>query len=277
MQEFLPFQETVTRKRKYDISQKSIDIPLKFFVFELLYFNGKSYLNEPFVSRRQILNKIIKKSENITNKTIALAAETRVVDSRQIEKEFELAIKDNLEGIMVKKDSGIYQPGARGWNWIKYKKSYATRIGDTIDCVVMGYDTGKGKRVGFGIGAFLVGVYDDKNDQYLTIAKIGTGLTDAEWRQLKIKCEKSRLRPAFGGRGKIQSVPNNYQVDKLMECDLWVKPEIVVEIKADEITVSPVHSAGYALRFPRLIKFRDDKRPQDATSLTELLAIYKKQ
>ena len=149
----------------------------------------------------------------------------------------------------------------------------------------MGYDYGKGKRAGFGIGAFLVGVYDEKADKYLTIAKIGTGLKDEEWRQLKVKSEKL----------KVAKKPLSYDVDKLMECDVWISPKIVVEIKADEITRSPVHTAGrklkasksgsayevdvagYALRFPRLVRFREDKTQEEATTLKELHKMFKSQ
>jgi DNA ligase-1 len=131
----------------------------------------------------------------------------------------------------------------------------------------MGYDLGKGKRTGFGIGAFLVGVYDQKNDGYLTVSKIGTGLTDEEWGEMKKRCE----------RLSTKKMPTAYQVDKLTQCDVWVEPQIVVEIKADEITQSPVHTAGYALRFPRLVQFRDDKKPSDATSASEISALYTKQ
>ena len=131
----------------------------------------------------------------------------------------------------------------------------------------MGFDLGKGKRVGFGIGAFLVGVLDEKNEQYVTVAKIGTGLTDEEWKELKAK-------------SKIQitkSKPINYLIDKMMECDVWVEPKIVVEIKADEITKSPTHTAGLALRFPRLERFRDDKNPQEVTTIEEVRKMFQRQ
>jgi len=205
--------------------------------------------------------------------------------AKEIEEYFETQTEKGLEGIMAKKLDGVYRAGARDFNWIKYKRSYSGKLTDTIDAVVMGYDLGQGKRTDFGIGDFLIGVYDEKKDKFVTIAKIGTGLTDEEWRQLKVKSQKS----------KVKSKPTNYDVDKAMECDIWVIPKIVVEIRADEITRSPVHTAGrvmgpsktgaalevkeagYALRFPRLEHFREDKRPADATSLTEIGKMYKNQ
>ncbi|GAB4219177.1 MAG: ATP-dependent DNA ligase [Candidatus Microgenomates bacterium] len=263
---FLPFQQTVQRKRKYEIEKIAKDIPLKLFAFELLYKNGKNYISEPFVKRRKVLEESIKTKKDLENETVLIANQEKVKDENRLEELFDKAIKNNLEGIMAKKIDGVYKPGAREWNWIKYKKSYSSKINDTIDCLVMGYDFGKGKRTDFGIGAFLVGVYDEKNDQYLTVAKIGTGLTDDEWRQLKLKSQKS----------KVKTKPDNYLVDKTMNCDIWLEPRIIVEIRADEITKSPVHTAGFALRFPRLERFREDKKPQDATTLTELLSMADK-
>ena len=280
---FLPFQETVQRKRKYHIQEKALEIPLKMFAFELLFLNGNDYINKPFEQRRKALEKQIKLSGDIFKDTLLLSPE-KIADNDQIlEEEFDDAISRGLEGIMIKKIDGVYQPGARGWNWIKYKRSQSSKIDDSIDCLVMGYDVGKGKRSGFGIGAFLAGVYDDKHDIYRTIAKIGTGLSDIEWVELRKRCDHiaSNQRPAL------------YEVDKQMNVDVWVKPKIVVEIQADEITRSSVHTAGrvmqatksgkgsevkasgYALRFPRLKRFRDDKKPEQATTLSELKQMYK--
>ncbi|MFH0864364.1 MAG: hypothetical protein V1858_04755 [Candidatus Gottesmanbacteria bacterium] len=217
---------------------------------------------------------------------VIMLSELSVVDKpEEIEKIFQDAISRGLEGIMAKRLEGAYQAGARGWNWIKYKRSYRGKLEDTIDAVVMGYDYGQGKRTGFGIGAFLIGVYDKKSDTFKTIAKIGTGLTDEEWRTLKVESSKQ----------KVTSKPKNYDVDRAMECDVWVEPKMVVVIRADEITRSPVHTAGramqltkagggmevkipgFALRFPRLENFRDDKSPEDTTSLKEMEKMYEAQ
>ena len=264
---FLPFQETVQRKRKYDIEKMAEKIPLKLFAFELLYVDGKSFINEPFLKRRRALEEAITTTRNVAKHTVLLADQEEVTDDVRLEKLFDEAVAKGLEGILAKKIDGVYKPGAREWNWIKYKRSYSSKIQDTIDCLVMGYDLGRGKRTGFGIGAFLAGVLDEKKEQFLTVAKIGTGLTDTEWRELKTKTQKLR----------ISKKPNNYSVNKMMNCDVWVKPAIVVEIRADEITKSPVHTAGLALRFPRLERFRDDKNPGDATTLKEIEKMSKNQ
>jgi len=282
---FLPFQETVQRKRKYDISAKAKEIPLKLFMFELLYLNGKNFLKVPYLQRRRELEKVLKLSGDIFKDTVLTTPERVISEGNELEILFDDSVSKGLEGIMAKKLDGIYQPGARGWNWIKYKRSYSSKIEDTIDCLVMGYDSGKGKRAGFGIGAFLVGIYDEKTDAFLTVAKIGTGLSDEEWKELKKRAD----------RFKSEHKPTLYSVDKQMDVDAWVKPMMVVEIKADEITRSPVHTAGrkmkpsksgsalevevpgYALRFPRLVRFRDDKKSDDATSLKEVEEMFKRQ
>ncbi len=264
---FLPFQDTVQRKRTYNIEEKAKEIPLRLFVFELLYFDGESYIHRPFSERRKKLESIISPKSTAKKNIVILAPHTLLSDPYEVEKSFDGAVEKGLEGIIAKKLDGLYRPGAREWNWIKFKRSYSSKIHDTVDCVVMGYDSGKGKRTNFGIGAFLVGVYDSVNDRYVTVSKIGTGLTDNEWREMKSRCEMVT----------IPKIHATYVVDQLMQVDVWVDPKIVVEIKADEITKSPVHTAGFALRFPRLVRFRDDKLPSDATTSLEISALYTKQ
>jgi len=282
---FLSFQETVQRKRKYNIEEKSKEIPLKLFAYEILFLNDKNLIHHPFNQRRKKLQSVIVKKKDIFKKTILLSSQYIVKEEKKLEFLFDEAISYGLEGIVAKKLDGVYQAGARGWNWIKFKRSYSSKIKDTIDCLVMGYDMGKGKRASFGIGAFLVGVFDEKNDAYVTVAKIGTGLSDEEWRLLFQKCQIV----------KVKKQPKNYLVDKTMKCDFWMEPKIVVEIRADEITRSPIHTAGrkmkpsktgeareidipgFALRFPRLERFRDDKNSNEVTTLYELESLYQSQ
>lgn len=278
--EFLPFQETVQRKRKYDIDKMAKDVPLKLMCFDCLYIDGKNLINEGYQDRRNQLMKILGKGDRLV-----LSEEKIVDDPQELDLIFQDAIAKGLEGIMAKKLDGIYQAGARGWNWIKLKRSYQGKLEDTVDAVVMGYDDGQGKRSGFGIGDFLIGVYDRESDTFKTIAKIGTGLTDEEWRTMKKRCDERRS----------EKKPARYDVDKMMECHVWVKPEMVVVIRADEISRSSIHTAGrtmvtsksggsqevqtpgFALRFPRLVGFRDDKSPDDATSVLEIEEMFKLQ
>lgn len=256
---FLPFQETMQRKRKYDIEEMSGKIPLKIYLFDVLVADGKTVMLEKNSSRRKILESILLKGP-----VVQLMDRTAIDSADDIDEYFDRAIKDGTEGIIAKRTDGVYQAGSRDFNWIKYKKSYAaSALADTIDAVVMGYDLGQGKRTVFGIGDFLIGVYDEKTEKYLTIAKIGTGLTDDEWRRMKkeidVVCVKDK--------------PAEFDVRKEMYVDVWSEPKIVVEIQADEITKSPMHASGYALRFPRLVSWRE-KKPTDATSLKELLRLF---
>ena len=138
----------------------------------------------------------------------------------------------------------------------------------------MGYYLGKGKRAQFGIGAFLVGVYNKKEDIFQTIAKVGTGLKDADWKELKKNCDQFA----------VKNKPKNVVCDKNLYPDVWVSPEIVCLIRADEITLSPVHSAGktekelgFALRFPRFMGYREDKSPDEATTVKEIKSMFKQQ
>jgi len=172
----------------------------------------------------------------------------------------------------------LYEAGGRNFNWVKLKRHSDGELHDTIDCVILGYIFGKGKRTAFGAGALLVGVYDEKNDEFVTVSKIGTGLSDEEWKEIHKRADKIKVdhKPA--------------RVNSVIEPSVWIKPEIVIEILADEITRSPIHTAGtiinksgekeagYALRFPRLVSFRtSDKKPEDATTVKELTEMYNQQ
>ncbi len=274
---FVPFQETMQRKRKYDIAAKALEIPVKLFAFELLYCNGTSFVDEPYEVRKKELKRIVKKGD-----TLVYAQETVVADEAHIEDLFEQSVKLHFEGIIAKKLDGRYEAGMRGWSWIKYKKAMDSKLNDTIDTVVMGYTRGEGKRTSFGVGQFLVGVYDEKNDRFVTVSKIGTGLTDEQFREFI-----TRVKPL-----ETKTQPIQYDFDKLLTPDVWLMPQLVVEIACDEITRSAVHTAGrimtpsksgkafsvktpgFALRFPRLVRFRDDKKPTDATTVKEIARLY---
>lgn len=263
---YLPFQETVQRKRKYGIAEMSGKIPLKIFLFDVLVAKGKTVMEEENSKRRQILQEIVT-GEKDRKKTVQLMPRITANSVEEIEDYFSQSLAAGTEGIVAKKMDGPYQAGARDFNWIKYKKSYdKSTLNDTIDAVVMGYDAGQGKRSDFGIGDFLIGIYDGKLDKYLTVAKIGTGLTDEEWRKMKKMIDEI----------KTTEKPDNFEVNKIMNVDVWCKPKIVVEVKADEITKSPMHTSGLALRFPRLVSWRE-KRPEDATSLKEIEDMAKAQ
>jgi len=261
---FLPFQETIKRKRKYEVGATSKEIPLKYFCFDILFYNGQSWLKKPFRQRRRLLEQVLPKS----NQTIMLSPQIVTADPERLRCYHDEQIAKGLEGVVIKKWSAPYEPGRRGFTWVKLKSEKGKKgagLTDTLDCVVMGYYHGRGKRAAFGIGAFLVGARHGQ--EFLTVSKIGTGLTDNQWREMKRRCRGTELI----------KMPRNYQVDKNLFPDVWCEPKIVVEIEADNITRSPIHTAQYALRFPRLIRFRDDKDAFQATSLAELKKLYELQ
>lgn len=267
---YLPFQETVKRRRKHDIEEMAADLPLKLIVFDILYLNGVSLLDEQQNKREKVLSQLIR-SHNL--KSVTMIPERSMETAQQLNDYFLENITAGLEGLVVKRPDALYQPGKRNFNWIKLKRHEEEgQLDDTLDCVILGYYAGKGKRAAFGIGAFLVGVYDHDQDCFETVAKIGTGLTDDEWRALKKQCDAE----------KISHKLPNVMVNSTLEPDVWVVPKIVVMIRADEITRSPVHSAGrdhegigYALRFPRMMGPRPDKSADQATTVEELKSLFR--
>lgn len=296
-EKFMPFQETVQRKRKHDIAEFAIKIPLAIFIFDVLYLNGKSLLNLSAQKRREILEKTIKGIGG----NMRIAKQKLTGDHEVIAEELKNSLKLGLEGLVVKNLEVPYQAGSRGFHWIKLKAASgalvslrtatargAKKLPDTIDCVVMGAWRGRGKRATFGVGGLLLGILG-ADDKYYSISRLGTGLSDKQFKEMKIKTEK------FKSREK----PKEYVVNKEIEPDIWVKPAIVAEILADEITLSPRHAAGrshqsrgeprsigvgrkeqtrgYSLRFPRLVRFREDKNPEEATDIKEIVSMYKSQ
>ncbi len=268
---FLPFQETVKRKRKHGIEEIMEEMPLRVIMFDLLYLNGKEYLSCGHEERRKVLLKLFNKT---STDNLQVIEEVSIKTAKELEDYFAENIAAGLEGLVVKRPDAIYQPGKRNFNWIKLKRQEEGHLEDTVDCVILGYYAGKGKRAGFGIGAFLVGVFNPQEDRYETVAKIGTGLKDADWVELKKKCDKL----------KVSAKPKNVVCAQQLIPDVWTSPEIVVMVRADEITQSPVHAAGktesklgYALRFPRFMDYRADKSAEEATTPKEIEHLYKDQ
>ena len=259
-QKYHSFQITITRKRKYDILEKSKELPLHLKVFDCLYLDEKEIYNLPFIERR----KIVEEYFNIND--FVKATEIKITDDVNILEEVFLdRLALGFEGVICKDLNQPYKAGSRGYSWIKFKKSYKGNL-DTIDAVILGYDSGQGKRTELGIGALLVGIYDAETDKYYTIAKVGTGLSDDVIRELYERLEKKKLIK------KPEYIVSNIVVDN------FVVPEIVVEINFDEITKSPIHTLkldsnslqGIALRFPRLVKIRMDRSNKETTNKKEI-------
>lgn len=266
--EFFPFQVTITRKRKYEIEKRAKEAPLILFTFDILFINGKDITKRPYIERTAILDKIISKGFTIRR------AERNITDNpKELEKFFEENIARGTEGIIAKRLDAPYQAGARNFNWIKLKRSYKGELQDTIDVVIVGYFKGRGLRAQFGIGALLGAVYDDKNDSFKTIAKIGSGLSEEKWVEIRKMLDKIKLEHKAA------------RLDSEIKADVWTQPKYVFTVMADEITLSPMHTAGknkekagFALRFPRIQGWvREDKKAEDATTVREIEKLFKMQ
>ena len=262
--ELYPFQVTMKRRRKHNIAEMQKDNPLRFFAFELLYLNGRDMTIEPYERRREKLVELISGSKGIEPATMF-----RTTDAAEIERHFEEFVETGLEGVVAKRLDMPYTAGARNFNWIKLKRSYRGELADTVDVCIVGYFRGKGQRARFGVGAVLGAVYDPGTDTFKTISKVGTGFTEQDLQELG-----QRLRAI-----SLEHV--HARVESRMQADVWVEPRYVIEVTADEITRSPLHTAGqqddgmgYALRFPRAVDpLRDDKRPEDANTVAEVIAM----
>ncbi len=268
LEEYLPFQLTASRRRQHGIEQAAQELPLVAFIFDILYRNGRELTELPYEERLALADEVI------AGATVLLPAPIIKTDSVEVLTKTLLdSISKGLEGVVVKRPDSKYQAGARNFNWVKLKRHTSGELSDTVDLVLLGYYYGKGKRAEFGVGALLGGVYDAENDRFASITKLGTGLSDTEWRQIHERADKLQVdkRPA--------------RVDSILVPDVWLKPEVVVEVMADEITPSPRHTAGkvgdepgFALRFPRIVSFRNaDKRPEDATTVKEIAELFAQQ
>ncbi len=259
-QKFLPFQETIQRKRKHGVEDKVKEIPLKYVVFDILYKNGTDLVSLSLTERRKILLETIKEGE-----VIVVNEAVEIEDIKQLNAYFKTAVEKKLEGLIVKSPNDPYQAGARSYSWIKLKYADEKLLNDSIDTVIIGYYLGKGARTEYGMGGFLAGVLDKNKNEILSITKVGTGLKEDDWKFLKSATDKIQ----------IESPLPNIKIPKKFVPDIYVKPEIVVELGADEISKSKEHSAEYALRFPRLIKFRQDKSLKDITTIEEIKHMFK--
>jgi DNA ligase-1 len=268
--EFLPFQEVSRRRgRKTDLERMAKEFPVTLFTFDCLLRGAEDLTAHPYRERRKALESILQPNDGIRWATV------RITDSaKEAESFFDEALQAGCEGLMAKALESTYDAGARGFQWIKFKKEYSAALNDTIDLVVVGAFAGRGKRVGT-YGALLMAAYDKGADVFRTVCKLGTGFDDATLRSLPDRLAPHRVprRPA--------------RVDSKLEPDVWFEPAVVLEILGAEITLSPVHTAGqnlfregagFAIRFPRFTgKWRDDKGPEDTTTVGEIVEMFRRQ
>lgn len=267
--EFLPFQELMHRRRKYNLERAVSEIPITLNFFDVLYFDGKNCLGLSYEERRKNLEEIV-----IEDKFAKLVPMVTVTTDDQIEDFLENSINSGCEGLMLKSLEGQYRAGMRGSNWLKLKREYRNELGDSLDLVVIGAFFGRGRRTG-RYGTLLVATYNDENDTFSSICKVGTGFTDENLDQLyQILSNKVTLK-------------KNQKINSEMESDVWFDPELVIEVVASEITLSPIHKtatniirkgSGLALRFPKFTgKIRLEKSAEDASTDREIVALYQGQ
>jgi DNA ligase-1 len=269
--EMRPFQELMHRRRKYEIRKAIEDYPVSLFMFEALYVDGKDFTLEPYPVRREALEKVIEQSDRMH-----VAQRLITGKARELEKFFLKAIEDGCEGLVCKSiaEDSVYQAGARGWLWIKYKRDYKSEMTDTVDLVVVGAFHGRGRRAGT-YGALLLASYSPDADTFETVTKCGTGFTDEDLAKLPKMLEKHVI------------AHRHPRVQSMLEADVWFEPAVVIEVLGAEITLSPIHTcamdsvrkgSGLAIRFPRFTgNYRIDKAAEDATTASEIVEMYQKQ
>ncbi len=267
--EFLPFQELMHRRRKYKLEQAVSQYPITVNFFDVLYFDNKDCLNLEYSERRKILEKLV--NEDNFSKLVPMLL---VKNENEVGDFLENSINAGCEGLMLKTPSAPYRAGSRGSNWLKLKREYRNELGDSLDLIVIGAYFGRGRRTGL-YGTLLLGTYNPEQDNFPSICKVGTGFTDESLDQLyQILSNNVTLK-------------KNSRIISEMEADVWLEPELVLEIVASEITLSPIHktgldlirkNSGFALRFPKFTgKIRYEKAVEDASTAEEVLTLYKRQ
>lgn len=269
--EMRPFQDLMHRRRKYGVKEAVKEYPVSLFMFDALYAGDEDLTLAPYPKRREMLEKIVQSTDRVQ-----LARSITTDSVEELEKFFEEAIEEGCEGLVCKsiaKDS-VYQAGARGWLWIKYKRDYRSEMKDTIDLTIVGAFHGRGKRAGT-YGALLLATYNPKTDTFETITKCGTGFKDEDLAKLPQMLKKHIL------------THRHPRVRSALKADIWFEPSIVLEILGAEITLSPIHTcaldsirkgSGLAIRFPRFTgNYRLDKSPEDSTTSNEIVEMYRNQ
>lgn len=264
----LPFQNVTHRRKKHGMDEAVKEVPVRIFMFDMLFADGEDWTSRPYLERREALESGFEIGDNVQMTTM------RIVESPEDGEDFfSNAIGARCEGIMAKSiaPDSVYRAGSRGFLWIKYKKDYQQALTDSFDLTVVGAFYGMGKRAG-RYGALLMSAYDNETGTFPTVCKLGTGFDDAflDYMPTLLDGTLSETKPG--------------SVDAEMIPDVWFEPSVVLEVVAAEITLSPIHTAakdvlkegaGLGIRFPRFTgRVRDDKTPEQCTTVTEIVEMY---
>jgi DNA ligase 1 len=262
---FLSYQKTMQRKRKYEVEKVREKIPVKAMLFDVLYFEGEDLTEVDTVDRVERLEKEFADIDN----SLRVAETMRVHSANELKDIFDNYVDQGLEGVIVKQFEGGYRAGKRNFEWIKLKKSMESGMVDTVDMVVVGYYYGSGRRAELGIGALLGALYNEEENRYDAICKVGTGISDDLFKEILEDLKGIEMLK----KTKDVAVPDN------LEPDVWVKPKFVITVDADEVTrdiskdVEGIGN-GLSLRFPRLVEWDRDKGLENITTVSELTRIY---
>jgi DNA ligase-1 len=253
----MPFQEVLKRRRKYGVEESAEAIPVEFNIFDVLLVDGKAMLDEPYVKRRETLEKIVEEVEG----RVKLVEQRVLSDAEKIKEFSDYAIKIGHEGLVAKELNSTYRAGRREFLWLKLKP-----VLETLDLVVVGGLYGKGKRAGV-FGSYVLAARDAETGKFKTVTKCGSGYTDEDLVELTKMFKKLQIREP------------HEDVEIEIDCDAYFKPEVVFETAYEEIQVSPAekHTSGMGLRFPRFIRVREDRRPEEATTVQEIEELFELQ
>lgn len=276
----LPFQTLSTRKKK-DVKEEDVSVQVVLFAFDLLFLNGKSFLNESLRARREALRAHFVPVEG----EFGFAESRDTSDVEEIQSFLSLAVESSCEGLMVKAldEDAQYRPAKR--NWLKVKKDYLDGLGDTLDLVPIAAFYGKGKRTGV-YGAYLLGCYDEETETYQSITKVGTGFSEEDMQQRADFYNATVDEQGEPVARVLDQCPSEYMIAPSTKPDVYLAPCQVWEVKCADLSISPIHRAaigkvdetkGIALRFPRFMRVRDDKKPEDATNSDQVTEMFENQ
>lgn len=272
----LSFQVLMSRNKK-NVEIENIKNQVCVFLFDCIYLDGTILLDKTLQERKEHLRKAVGKVENKVDYVVSKEADE--VDA--IQEFLDESVKMGCEGLMVKTlvENSTYEPSTRSYKWLKLKRDYLDQaLSDTLDLVVIGAKFGEGKRTGF-YGTILVASYNPESEKYETTTMIGTGFTDED-----LQVAYKKLKPL--AMTEPHEDVHTKELTGNRKMDVWFKPELVVEVLATDIQISPTYTCGIGdvqpdkglgLRFPRIIKIRDDKGVDDCTRSSQIVEMYKQQ
>lgn len=266
----LPFQQLQHRGRK-NVEESEVEVSVCVFVFDILLLNDVSVMERSLTERRELLRANL----TVQDGKFQFVTFRDSTDIEEIQEFLTASIADGCEGLMIKslEQDSEYTPGKRTHQWLKLKKDYLDGCGDTLDLVPIGCYLGKGKRAGV-FGGFLLACYNEDDGEYQSVCRIGTGFSESELERFTESLSQY----------VVQQKPRYYRTHD--EPQMWLTESHVWEVKAADLSISPVHCAavgmiepsrGIALRFPRFLRVRDDKRPTDATTAAQIATMFRQQ